>query len=98
MSPGNIAFVFAAAAAAFAATLVPSSEAEHTRSTESGKIQIGEVVANDQLHIISHPGRYGLGPELPGSNYAVFNNYLIRVDSQSGQVQSVIREVNKILD
>ena len=98
MSPGNTIFVVAATASALAATFLPASHVQETESPDRKLIEIGEVVPEAKLHIVSHPGRYGLGPELPGSTYAVFERHLIRVDTDTGRVQSVIREVTGIVD
>ncbi|WBU55635.1 hypothetical protein [Paracoccus sediminicola] len=69
---------------------------------EDGKprdiVEVGDVISGDRLHIVTSPGRYGLGPELPGSDYAVVDNLLIRIDDGSHEVQSIIREVRGILD
>lgn len=67
-------------------------------SVPSRAVQIGEVVSPERLHIISRPGRYGLGPEIPGSDYAIVGNLLIRVNAETRQVQSIIRRVEGILD
>lgn len=63
-----------------------------------GQVVIGEVVPASKIHIISHPGRYGLGPELPGSQYAIVDNMLVRLDPKTHEIQSIIRRVDKILD
>ncbi|MFV0291971.1 MAG: hypothetical protein ACK5II_01585 [Paracoccus sp. (in: a-proteobacteria)] len=87
-------FVFAFAVITTTLTPVISTG----QNTPNSKISIGETVAASDLHIVSHPGRYGLGPELPGSRYAVIRNYLVRIDAKSHKVQSVIRKVPEILD
>ncbi|WP_143025652.1 hypothetical protein [Paracoccus isoporae] len=61
-------------------------------------VQVGEVVPPDQIYIISRPGRYGLGPEIPGSDYAVVGNQLVRVNAETRKVQSIIRRVERIVD
>lgn len=63
-----------------------------------GAVKVGDVLPAAQVHIITQPGRYGLGPAVPGSNYAVIGNLLVRVDAKTGAVQSIIREVEGILD
>ena len=67
-------------------------------SQGKGNVEIGETVPADKLHIVTEPGHYGLGPELPGSHYAIVGNMLVRIDAESGAVQSVIRKVDRILD
>lgn len=77
---------------------VPFAGGAQPASAASAGVQIGEVVPAEKLHIISYPGRYGLGPEVPGSLYAVVGDQLIRIDAQSHKVQSIIRQVTEILD
>jgi len=61
-------------------------------------VQVGDTVPPARLHIVTYPGLYGLGPDLPGSKYAVVDGYLLRVDPESRKVQSVIRRVDAIRD
>ena len=72
------------------------------RSDESAQarpqVMVGETAMPGRLHIISHPGRYGLGPELPGSIYAVVDGMLVRIDPDTREIQSVIRRIDHILD
>lgn len=62
------------------------------------EIDIGEVAPAGGTHLITRPGRYGLGPEVPGSQYAVVGGMLVRLDPHTLQIQSVIRMVNGLLD
>ncbi|MFD1881439.1 hypothetical protein [Paracoccus pacificus] len=61
-------------------------------------IQVGRIYDRDTIHYITEPGRYGLGAPPSGSRYAVIGNRLVRVDSQTDQVLSIIRLVENILD
>lgn len=61
-------------------------------------IEIGQTVSAERLHIVTEPGRYGLGPEIPGSRYAVIGKILVRIDAKTGVIQSIIREVDRIRD
>lgn len=65
---------------------------------ERQEVQVGDRLERGQFHIITHPGRYGLGPNVPGSIYAVANGRLIRMDERTMQVQSILRMVNGVLD
>ena len=47
---------------------------------QSGKVQL-----------IERPGQYGLGSDLRGSRYAISDGHLVRVDPNSLEVQSVLR-------
>lgn len=53
----------------------------------------GDVPPPGQTQLIDNPGIYGLGPGLPGSRYAVVAGYLVRIDTASGKIQSVLRPV-----
>ncbi|MDO5704537.1 MAG: hypothetical protein Q4G49_05605 [Paracoccus sp. (in: a-proteobacteria)] len=61
-------------------------------------VHVGDVLKLDGIHIINQPGRYGLGVPPAGDDYAVVNGRLIRVDSKSGKVLSILRQVDAILD
>lgn len=59
---------------------------------------VGDKLAAGEVHIITNPGRYGLGPPPSGSAYAVAHGMLIRIDPKSGQVLSILRAQSQILD
>ncbi|MDO5643170.1 MAG: hypothetical protein Q4G26_12405, partial [Paracoccus sp. (in: a-proteobacteria)] len=65
---------------------------------EAETVEIGQIVPPEQLHIVREPGRYGLGPDLPGSHYAVAGDQLIRIDATTRKVQSIIRTIDRIRD
>lgn len=52
---------------------------------------VGEVPAPEQIQPIENPGEVGLGPELPGSVYAVVSGHLVRIQVGSGKILSVLR-------
>lgn len=87
-----------AALLAIGAYGVPDSEEVSKSAPERVEIAVGDVLSGGDLHIITHPGRYGLGPELPGSRYAVAKGRLIRVDADSNKVLSILRVQEGILD
>lgn len=92
-----IAVVLCLTAVALTPRLTTSSESA-AAVPERQELTVGDVIPASELHIVTHPGRYGLGPEQPGSRYAVAYGRLIRVDESSHKVLSVIRMVNGILD
>lgn len=61
-------------------------------------LSIGQILTAEEFHMVSRPGRYGLGPALPGSIYAVVQGRLVRIDQQTYQIKSIIRSVDEILD
>ncbi|WP_142662449.1 hypothetical protein [Paracoccus laeviglucosivorans] len=60
--------------------------------------QVGERISPENLHRISRPGLYGISKSPDGSDYGVLEGRLIRYDPHTMQVQSIIREVDQILD
>lgn len=81
------------------ATLSPAALLPETASAQAEQaVVVGQPAPADKLHIVTEPGRYGLGPELPGSHYAVVGDQLIRIDAKTNVVQSIIRKVDGILD
>ncbi|WBU52564.1 hypothetical protein [Paracoccus sp. SCSIO 75233] len=84
--------------AALGVAVVASNALRGEEGTTAVSIPIGEVADPARLHIVSRPGRYGLRPAPTGSKYAVMNGRLVRIDAESGKVQSVIRQVDSILD
>ncbi|MDS9468673.1 hypothetical protein RGQ15_13990 [Paracoccus sp. MBLB3053] len=81
--------------------LEPDAVHVSMRETASGvpyKIMIGAPVGTDRLHHITRPGLYGISAPPAGSTYGVIDGYLIRYDPQTMQVQSIIRQIDEILD
>lgn len=52
---------------------------------------VGEVPAPEQVRQIDKPGAVGLGPQLPGSVYAVVSGHLVRIQIGSGKILSILR-------
>lgn len=59
---------------------------------------VGDTLSADQVHIITSPGLYGLGPAPDGSKYAVAGGKLIRIDPATLKVQSILRNQSEVLD
>ncbi|MCQ0971705.1 hypothetical protein MLD63_14875 [Paracoccus sp. TK19116] len=57
---------------------------------------VGERLPAKDAHLIVDPGRYGLGPALPGTRYAVASGWLVRVDAESMVVQSRLWQREKL--
>jgi len=62
------------------------------------KLRVGQHIDAEQLHRISRPGLYGISRPPAGSEYGVIDGRLVRYDAETLQVQSIIREVDHILD
>lgn len=61
-------------------------------------VSVGDILDLSTVHIIRDPGRYGLGVPPSGNRYAIVDGRLVRVDSETGRLLSIIRLVNAILD
>lgn len=72
--------------------------AEMSAMAQGAGFSVGDKLPAGQVHIITNPGLYGLGPAPAGSAYAVANGMLIRIDPKSGQVLSILRAQAEILD
>lgn len=59
---------------------------------------VGDLLRPGAFHLISNPGRYGLGPEPAGSRYALIAGLLVRIDMKSLKILSIIRQQREILD
>lgn len=61
-------------------------------------VSVGERLAPAEIHVVAHPGRYGLGPQLRGSHYGIVGGQLIRFDPHTYKVQSILRQQVQLLD
>lgn len=59
---------------------------------------VGDILDLGTIHIINQPGLYGLGEPPLGNRYAVVDGRLVRIDSETGRLLSIIRLVDAILD
>lgn len=58
----------------------------------------GDVLKPDSYHRITNTGVYGLGAQRPGNSYALSSGLLVRIDSETGKVLSILRMQRDILD
>lgn len=63
-----------------------------------GQLLVGQIIDLDRVHMITRPGRYGLSGAPSGNRYAIVDGKLIRVDPKTGQILSILRSVEAILD
>lgn len=94
----NSLLALVATATVIGVSLVDNAFRSDEAAQARPQVMVGETAMPGRLHVISHPGRYGLGPELPGSIYAVVDGMLVRIDPDTREIQSVIRRVDRILD
>lgn len=67
-------------------------------SNSASQLRVGTAVDMASLHRISRPGLYGMSQSPQGSSYGILGGRLIRYDPETLRVQSIIREVDEILD
>lgn len=53
----------------------------------------GDIPPPGQTRPVENPGIYGLGPDLPGSRYAVVSGHLVRLDRSTGRILSILRPI-----
>lgn len=61
-------------------------------------VKAGDMPDAKDVHLITMPGRYGLGSDQTASRYAIIDSTLVRVDANSLKVLSVLRRPVAILD
>lgn len=76
---------------------VPPGQAKKAQARQFGS-SVGQYVDLGRVHVISHPGRYGLSTPPRGNRYAIVDGKLVRVDEGSGQILSILRVIDAILD
>lgn len=59
---------------------------------------VGSAIDWDRVHVVRKPGLYGLANAPQGQRYAIVDGRLVRVDSRTAKVLSVIRAVEAIVD
>lgn len=64
----------------------------------AGPVAVGQILDLGKVHLVTRPGRYGLSRAPAGNDYAVVDGKLVRVDSRSGQILSILRSIDTILD
>lgn len=84
---------------AIAPTVLPvprPPQAQETAATRPAQAlrspRPGEVLDAGKVDFIEEPGHYGLGADLRGSRYAIAEGHLVRVDPDSLEIQSVLRD------
>ncbi len=65
---------------------------------EGRNYQFGDRISDDDYHIVTYPGRYGLPFLGPDERYVIVNGQILKVDRDTFAVISLIRAVNAILD
>lgn len=65
---------------------------------DGAKLRVGARIDPTRLHPVTRPGLYGVGQSPPGSSYGIIAGRLIRYDPDSLRIQSIIREIEAVLD
>ena len=58
----------------------------------------GSVIDWDDVHVVTRPGLYGLSEPPTGQRYVIVDGRLVRVDSRTSKILSIIRLVDAIVD
>lgn len=58
----------------------------------------GSVIDWNDVHVVTRPGLYGLSEPPAGQRFAIVDGRLVRVDSQTSKILSIIRLVDAIVD
>lgn len=72
--------------------------AQHSSAAPAAPLRVGETVDMDSIDLVQRPGRYGLGTPPTGSVFALAGNQLMRIDPDSGKIQSILRDVVRPTD
>lgn len=59
---------------------------------------VGDRVNTKRVHMVENPGKYGLGRAPAKDRYAIIGHQLVRINPNTGQILSIIRRVDKIID
>lgn len=60
--------------------------------------KVGDIIDLRRVHVVTRPGLYGVRDAPSGQRYAIVNGHLMRVDSETGRILSILRVVEAILD
>ena len=80
-----------------AAAIVAQTERRAPEPVPTAAVTVGDIVDPQNVHLVTHPGRYGLSNAPSGHRYAIVNGKLVRIDAQTGKIMSVLRAIN-VLD
>ena len=64
----------------------------------SATVQVGDVVASENLQLVEQPEKFGLSNAPDGDRYALVDDLLVRVDPANGKILSILREVDEGYD
>lgn len=59
---------------------------------------VGAILNPEDLHVVTLPGRYGLGPGMSGSQYGVVAGHLVRFDPVTHRTLSILRRAPQVMD
>ncbi len=78
--------------------VIPQVPLVSQAEAEMKGVEAGDMPDAKDVHLITQPGRYGLGSEQSENRYAIIGDTLVRVDAKSLKVLSVMRKPVEILD
>lgn len=68
------------------------------RAVQVGGLAVGDTLDAKRLHVITRPGLYGLTGTSSGNAYGIIDGLLVRFDSSSLRLKSIIRAGVKPVD
>lgn len=66
-----------------------------SRSDAPEALRVGDILNADRITMIERPGLYGLGLAPEGSAFALSSGKLLRIDPETGQILSILRDVGR---
>ncbi|MFD1483304.1 hypothetical protein [Paracoccus nototheniae] len=75
----------------------PAEAGDHVRAAVALPM-VGDIPDSTTIQMIDNLGAVGLGPDLPGSRYAVVGGHLVRIEAASGKILSVLRPLPRMPD
>ena len=61
-------------------------------------VAVGDIATEARLHLITHPGRYGLSEPPKDERFGVLDGRLVRIHVETLEIRSVLRPITEILD
>ena len=89
---GAIAALGIALAASLGAILPTGARPVPAVQAEKAALRVGDIVPRAKAAIVTEPGFYGLGRDVPGSRYAIVEGKLVRLDAKNFRILSVLRQ------
>lgn len=91
MSAAKPLLILAAATGFVAVAAALNGEPARAPQPAPVRPEVGAPAAPGTLHLVRRPGLYGVSHPAPGTQYAIVGTSLVRIDTATHVVRSVIR-------